>query len=195
MALHIPTDLALREGAGVVPPFAFDPTMAQSRGWVLLWICGPEFTLLVALDTGPSGWGMEGQERCPFGCQKPVCCNHWPCPCSSTPSSCWDQVGMDMWGRLLSISILLQDPAILSWPTRSWQGWEEAARLLLVAGLRHPAMRVCRLCSSCSRQPSGNNSALRWKRSRSKWGRGQYENGYNGIKIAAPASPPAGVRL
>lgn len=44
-------------------------------------------------------------------------------------------------------------------------------------------------------QPSGNSSALRWKRSRSKWGWGQYENGYNGIKIAAPASPPAGARL
>lgn len=132
-------------------------------------------------------------------CQKPVCCNHWPCPCSSTPSSCWDQVGMDMWGRLLSIvpmgSREGEDLALLSWPTQSWQGWEEAARLLLAAGLRHPAMRVCRLCSSCSRQPSGNNSVLRWKRSGSKWGRGQYENGYNGIKIVAPASPPAGVRL
>jgi len=37
-------------------------------------------------------------------------------------------------------------------------------------------------------QPSGNSSALRWKRSRSKWGRGQYENGYNRIKIAAGTS-------
>lgn len=44
-------------------------------------------------------------------------------------------------------------------------------------------------------QPSGNSSALRWKRSWSKWGQGQYENGYNGIKIVAPASPPAGARL
>ena len=176
-ALRIPTDCwPWREGARDVPPLAFDHIMAQSRGWVLLWIWRPEVTHLSALDTGPSGWGMQDQERCPFECQKLVCLNHWPCPCSSAPSFCSEQVGMDMWGWLLSIMPMGSreegDPAGLSRPTLSWQGWEEGARLLLAAGLRRPAMRVCRPCSSRCCQLSGNSSALRWKRSRSKWGWG-----------------------
>lgn len=114
MALHIPTDLALREGAGDVPPFAFDHTMAQSRGWVLVWICGPEFTLLVALDMGPSGWGMEGQERCPFGARNRcvVTTGHvlaalplppvgirwvWTCGVGCSPSCPWEAGKEKIW--------------------------------------------------------------------------------------------------
>lgn len=74
---------------------------------------------------------------------------------------------MDVWGWLLSAVPMGRgkggDPASLSRPTRSWQGWEEAARLLLAAGLRRPAVRVCRPCSCRGRWPSGNSSALRWR--------------------------------
>lgn len=58
---------------------------------------------------------------------------------------------MDTWGWPLSTMSMGRgkggDPAALSHPTQCWQGWEEGARLWLVAGLRRPAVRVCRPCS------------------------------------------------
>lgn len=87
---------------------------------------------------------------------------------------------MDLRGWLLSIMLMGRgkrgDPATLSQPLRSWQGLEE--------GTSHEGLQT-----SFLHQLPGNSSALRWKRSRSKWGRGQYENGYNGIKIAVADAP------
>lgn len=192
MCLHIPLDWwPRRKGAGHVPPPAFEQTMVQSRCGILLCIWRPNWVDASGQRTNIHHSGERKARKALWALLASEAGVLAAAPHLPPARSRWT------WGWLLSMVPMGReeggDPAAVGWPHTVPEGLGRGSEA--AAGGRAAAPGREGLQTSLLPQPSGNSSALRWKRSWSKWGRGQYENGYNGIKIVAPASPPAGARL